>query len=95
MENDKFQELVIQQLEKMNSRMDKIDTRFDGIEAKVDKIDASQVRMETDLTEKVRGLYDAWVVQNEFNEKVIQTLDRIEAKVDVLQLETAHLRRVK
>ena len=33
--------------------------------------------------------------QNEMNERMITTLGRIEAKVDVLQLETAHLRRVK
>jgi uncharacterized protein Yka (UPF0111/DUF47 family) len=34
-------------------------------------------------------------VQNNVNERIINTLERVEAKVDVLQLETAHLRRVK
>ena len=29
------------------------------------------------------------------HERLISALDRIEAKIDVLQLETAHLRRVK
>lgn len=55
----------------------------------------SQVRMENELTEKVRALFDAREVQNNVNERIISTLDRIEAKVDVLQLETAHLHRVK
>lgn len=55
----------------------------------------SQVRMENELTEKVRALFDAREVQNDVNERIMSTLDRIEAKVDVLQLETAHLRRVK
>ena len=60
-----------------------------------DKIDASQVRMENELTEKVRSLFDAREVQNDVNERIVSTLERVEAKVDVLQLETAHLRRVK
>ncbi|WP_235811146.1 hypothetical protein [Syntrophomonas wolfei] len=68
---------------------------MDNLETKVDKVDASQVRMENELTEKVRALFDAREVQNDINERIIMALGRIEAKVDVLQLETAHLRRVK
>ena len=50
---------------------------------------------ENELTEKVRALFDAREVQNDINERVIYSLNRIEAKLDVLQLETAHLRRIK
>ena len=88
MDNEKFQELVLQQFQQLN-------TRFDKLETKVDRIDASQVRMENELTEKVRSLFDAREVQNDVNEKMLYSLNRIEAKVDVLQMETANIRRVK
>ncbi len=61
----------------------------------VQEIRQSQVRMENELTEKVSALFDAREVQNDVNERIVTALERIEAKVDVLQLETAHLRRVK
>jgi len=35
MENEKFQELVLAQFEKMNSRFDKMDSRFDSLESQV------------------------------------------------------------
>lgn len=81
MTDKEFQELVIKQLQALNEKINKVDT--------------NQVRMENELTEKIRGLYDFREVQNDVNERIISTLDRLEAKVDVLQLETAHLRRVK
>ena len=61
----------------------------------VKQIQESQVRMESELTEKISGLYDFRQVQDDVNEGIKSSLERIEAKVDVLQLETAHLRRVK
>jgi len=69
--------------------------KLDNLENKIDKVDSNQLRMENELTEKIRGLYDFREVQNDINERLISTLDRIEAKVDVLQLETAHIRRIK
>lgn len=52
-------------------------------------------RMETEVIDKVRALFDAREVQNDINERMISTLNRIEAKIDVLQMETAHIRRIK
>lgn len=105
MDNEKFQDLVLKKLDlldtmqgditNLNINLVKVETRLDNLASKVDKIDAGQVRMETELTEKVRALFDAREVQNDVNERIISALERIEAKVDVLQLETAHLRRVK
>lgn len=65
------------------------------LSAETKAVGESQVRMENELTEKVRALFDAREVQNDVNEKIMNTLDRIEAKVDVLQMETASIRRVK
>jgi hypothetical protein len=82
------EEKILKMLESMNERMG-------NLESKIDKVDANQVRMENELTEKVRALFDAREVQNDINERIISALGRIEAKLDVLQMETAHLRRVK
>jgi len=40
-------------------------------------------------------LHDFRTTQEEVNKTVIERLDRIEVKVEVLQIETAHIRRVK
>lgn len=116
MDNDKFQELVLEQLGQLNNRLEKVDSRLEKVElgytgleqgqAKVAKhvtqlgedvktIHNSQVRMENELTEKIRGLYDFREVQDDINDRIIPSLGRIEAKVDVLQMETANIRRVK
>jgi ABC-type phosphate transport system auxiliary subunit len=91
MDNEKFQELVLKKFE----LLDTLAHDVSNLNSKVDKIDASQVRMENELTEKVRALFDAREVQNDVNEKMLYSLNRIEAKVDVLQMETANIRRVK
>ena len=51
----------------------------------VKQIHESQIRMESELTEKIRGLYDFREVQSDVNERIKSSLERIEAKVDVLQ----------
>ncbi len=53
-----------------------------------------EVRIENEVIEKIHALYDARSVQEDINSRIIDTLDRIEAKLDVLQMETAHIRRV-
>lgn len=52
-------------------------------------------RIENEVIDKIRILFDAREVQKDLNQQIINTLGRIEAKIDVLQLETAHIRRVK
>jgi hypothetical protein len=52
-------------------------------------------RIEHDYGEKLSALFDAREVQADVNEKILSTLGRIEAKMDVLQMETAHIRRIK
>jgi uncharacterized Fe-S cluster-containing MiaB family protein len=62
-----------------------------GLESKVDKL---ELRMENEVIEKVGALLDAREVQNDINQQILNTLQRMEAKIDVLQVETAHIRRV-
>ncbi len=63
-----------------------------GLKNAVTKI---EVRIENEVIEKIRALYDARSLQEDINMRIIDTLDRIEAKLDVLQMETAHIRRVR
>ncbi len=95
MDNNEFQKLVLEQFEKMNTRLDSMDTRLGNLEKGQIELQQSQVRMEGELTEKVRVLLDAREVQNDINTRIMETLGRIEAKVEVLQLETASIRSVK
>jgi len=47
-----------------------------------EKINASQVRMENEITEKVRGLFDARDVSLDYFASIKNTLARIEASQD-------------
>lgn len=54
-----------------------------------------ETKIENEVIDKVRALFDNREVQAEFNDKIQSTLNRIETKIDVLQMETAHFRRIK
>ncbi|QNB46069.1 hypothetical protein BR63_06905 [Thermanaerosceptrum fracticalcis] len=60
-----------------------------------DKVEESISKFENETVDKIKALFDAREVQTDVNEKILSTLGRIEAKVDVLQMETAHIRRIK
>ncbi|MGI6120503.1 MAG: hypothetical protein ACOYIB_08080 [Desulfosporosinus sp.] len=61
----------------------------------LEELRQDMVRMENKFTEKISGLYDFVSYQKEVNKDLAESIVRIEKKVDVLQMETAHLRRVK
>ncbi|BCV20345.1 hypothetical protein [Moorella sp. Hama-1] len=85
MDNEKFQELVLQQFSKVH---DKLDSLEKGQRA-------AEIRLENEVIQKIGALFDARSVQEDINARIFSTLERIEAKIDVLQMETAHIRRVK
>ncbi|NPV27051.1 MAG: hypothetical protein HPY81_06280 [Firmicutes bacterium] len=120
MDNEKFQELVLQQLKMLSEGQNMLIHRVGTLEqgqnllaanlmetqknvkeltTQVGKLENQMARLETrienEIIEKIRGLYDFREVQNNVNERITSTLERIEAKIDVLQMETAHIRRVK
>ncbi|MDH7578046.1 MAG: hypothetical protein QHH75_09560 [Bacillota bacterium] len=106
LDNDRFQELVLEQLKNLaegqsqlqlqvtgaTSRLDGIEKQLNGLEQDVKRM---EIRMENEIIDKIRALYDARSVQEDVNNRIINTLDRIEAKLDVLQMETAHIRRIR
>ena len=73
--------------------------RLDQVDTQLIDVKASQTRMENDLTEKIRGLYDAREVQFDANDRIIGSLARIESKLDRMSLKVssheAILQRVK
>lgn len=81
--------------EKILGLLQTIVTDVNVLKAGQEDLRQNVVRMESELTEKIRGLYDFREVQNDVNDRVISALERIEAKVDVLQIETASIRRIK
>ncbi len=54
-----------------------------------------ETQAENDLGYKIKALYDAREIQNEKNDTIISALERIETKIEILQMETAHVRKIK
>ncbi len=87
-ENEKFQELVLQQLKahtegqnRLEERFDGLEERFDGLEQKVDRL---ELRMENEVIDKLRALFDDREVQND-------RLDRIESRLESLSTDVSYL----
>lgn len=80
------------EISEVSSKVGKLEIRMEEVSSKVDKL---EIRMEDEVIDRVIMLFDAREVQNEAIVNISEGLNRIEAKVDVLQLETAHIRRIK
>ena len=90
--DEKVMEILAKILEGQNGLRNELKREIREVATKVDKL---EMRMENDVVDKIKILFDAREVHNETIANIADTLNRIEAKVDVLQLETAHIRRVK
>ena len=64
MNGEGFQELVLKKLEFLDTLANDVADIKKG-QSNLDKIDASQIRMEGELIEKVRVLFDAREAQND------------------------------
>ncbi|WP_415536356.1 hypothetical protein [Dehalobacter sp. 4CP] len=86
--DDKVMDLLGKILEdqtETNSQLKELTSQVQKIETKV----------ENDLGYKIKALFDAREVQNEKNDTIINALERIETKIETLQMETTHVRKVK
>ncbi|MDR3600812.1 MAG: hypothetical protein P4L49_10080 [Desulfosporosinus sp.] len=95
MENDKFQEFIGDQFAKMFQEMQKVSGELQKVKDDVQGVKDIQLRMENDLNNKVGKVCEFIEVQRDVNKEIVERLERIEVKIEVLQLETAHIRRVK
>lgn len=86
-------------INELKGGINKLNGDIDGLKSNVnvlkDDVKKMDTKLENETNDKVRALFDDREIQKEINAKIISTLDRIEAKVDVLQLETAHIHRIK
>jgi len=82
------QEKILQQ---QSRRLDSLQKGQTRLESRIDFLDKSQLkledRIENEIIEKIRALYDARSVQEDINSRITDTLDRIEAKLEILQME--------
>ncbi|KLU61885.1 hypothetical protein CEB3_c18030 [Peptococcaceae bacterium CEB3] len=102
MTDEQFQEFVMTALKDLKAGQDRVESGLQSVKAtqtefgsSLQGVKTSQIRMENELGQKVTALFDAREVQEEYNNRIFVTLERLEAKIDVLQMETAHIRRVK
>jgi len=86
-----MEEKILGLMEKMYKEFNDIKTQM----ATKEDITKIETKIENDVIDKVRALYDNREIQAEINDKLLNTLNRIETKIDVLQMETAHIRRIK
>ncbi|HEX3047279.1 MAG TPA: hypothetical protein VHY08_21170 [Bacillota bacterium] len=82
MENEKFQELVLDHLVRLTQDNTEIKNRLEKVEAAV-------IRIENDHGDKLQALFDAREVQIDVNERISDALNRIEGKVDRLTLKVS------
>lgn len=88
MNSDKFQELVLQHLQALTDRLGAVEkgqellaTGQQRLESKMDNI---ELRMENEVIDRIRGLFDAREVQND-------RFDRIEEKLGSIETDTGYL----
>jgi hypothetical protein len=103
MENDKFQELVLNHLVRLTQDNTGIKQNIAGIEKNVtgigqdihtinqrlEKVETAVIRIENDHGEKLKALFDAREAQIDVNERIFDALNRIEGKVDRLVLKVS------
>jgi hypothetical protein len=82
MENEKFQELVLDHLVRLTQDNTEIKGRLERVEAAV-------IRIENDHGDKLQALFDARQAQIDVNERIFDALNRIEGKVDHLALKVS------
>lgn len=73
----------------MKTDMNQVKTDIDRVKTDLDQVRTSVVRIENNHGEKINALFDAREAQNDFNERLFQTMNRIENKLDELALQVS------
>ena len=89
-------------LDTLEKGLSATNSRLDTLEESVAKLSQSQARMENQLTEHIRGLWDFQSVQTDVNNRVLAALERIENKIEkhdiqiqALDLTKSNKRKIK
>ncbi len=92
MENEKFQELVLDHLVKLSQANTEIKQNIQTIDERLGKVESAVIRIENDHGDKLQALFDAREAQIDVNERIFDALNRIEGKVDRLALKFPRMR---
>jgi len=93
---DKLEKNLKQEINEVSTKVDKLENELkQEIKEVSTNVDKLEMRIEIEVVDRIKILFDARDVQNEAIVNIAETLNRVEAKLDVLQLETAHVRRIK
>ncbi|ACV64392.1 hypothetical protein Dtox_3683 [Desulfofarcimen acetoxidans DSM 771] len=85
MTNEQFQELVINHLKALTNEVKEIKSNQHKLE----------LHIETEVTDKIRSLYEFREVQANVNERILAALDRIESKVETHDIQISILDKTK
>jgi len=85
-------EKVMDLLEKILENQTETNSQLNELTSRVKQI---EIKVENDLDYKIKALFDAREVQNEKSDIIINALERIETNIGILQMETAHVRKIK
>lgn len=80
MENDKLQDLVLEALEKLVQNNNEIRQTTNKLNQRIDGIESAIIRIENDLSEKLRALLDTQQVQIQINQRILDALTQSEGK---------------
>lgn len=105
MTSEEFQVLVLKQLQalaegqlRLETRMDSLDTNMNSLDTRMDSLDKGQLcletRIENEVIDKIRGLYDFREVTNDQVTKVMDKLDSIEIDTGYLVSRVARLEKM-
>lgn len=108
MDNEKFQDLMMDQFAKLFNEVQRVNTElqdfkrevrteFSEVKSEIATVKESQIRMETEFGNKLDVLYIDWrETQKQFNEEVKTELQILDTKVEALQMEsTKHDQEIK
>ena len=95
MDDQKLMEILAQLLQgqtEMRSGLDEVRGGLGEVRGGLDEVrkDLTKLsaKVEGEMFEKIRGLYDAREVQNHTNERILSALESIETKLHVVQVDT-------
>ena len=89
MENEKFQELVLEHLAKLTQESTETKQDIQQMSQRLEHVESAVIRIENDHGDKLKALFDAREAQLDVNQQIFDALNRIEEKLDRLDLKVS------
>ncbi|MBS3975202.1 MAG: hypothetical protein KGZ75_00480 [Syntrophomonadaceae bacterium] len=100
------QQKMQQDILRLDARLENVETRLEKVETRLENVEKAQLRfevkLENEVIDKIRGLYEFQRVQENVNNQVLAALARIENKLEshdiqihILDKTKANKRKVK